>query len=1059
MYKQISSIFTFFFCVICILLTTSSLFARDYFVSTNGKNSNIGSISSPFRTIQFAVNKLQPGDKCFIREGVYREYISLKKSGKKNLPIEIRAYNNEKVTLAPPVISSQWKHFKKGIYRTPFAKEVIQLFIQDKPYMQASFPSIEEGSMQTSKWADVEAFASKEVIVEGCSTFKDLSNTHLLALCGRGLISLNGRVSKQEGNKLTIDNQAFFWEEKFKTGYLGKGKGFLVGSIDFLDSPGEWFWDGTFLYLMPRDKKDLNGNTIAVRTKLHAIDLRDQKWITIAGITIQGGAMDASNTFSCDFDKLTISYITPFFKFGVGFDRYGGNTKEFGNLDNPINWSGKGFCISGKNNKISNSKLSKSWGDGLTVWGENNTVFNCQISDCDWIGTDCAALNVSGKNHIIKQNSLFKTGRSVLLFRKFKKGKITNNHIYSGGLLCDDLGLMYCYDTNGENSEIAYNWLHDNKAPFFGCGLYLDNHHKNFIVHHNVIWDCFVGLSVNSPCSNVILANNMIFNVKYAMGNYNPNPYSPPFDNLETYNNITNTNLKAAVHKPFYGTVKFNNVIEPKLFKEFKNIAQLNFKVKSNSSLIDKGSIGKIPFSYSGKKPDIGAYEYGEEPWIPGYKETNDTNFNFSFLFQVYIYPILVFILFCFLSVRLSNKLQLSKALLFVGFLAKISFGFLLYWIYTYYYPNRATADIFKYYDDAKIIYDNVFSSSSSEYFRWLWDSSYRSTSIQEALSYTEYWNRKSEIPALNDTHFLIRVHGFLNVITFGNYYLHGLFFTFLSFVASSFLFKILLFHFQNSTKSIFFVCFLLPSTLFFSSGLLRETFLTTAISILIFVLFHFSTVARLRKIIYVCIGVFSFYILLLLKPFVAIACIPTIGFLILHRFFKKQLFVFMFVHLIFYTSIFFNPFYDLFSALQFKLNDLNLVASEMHANSAITIPLLIDKTSLLTNLPSVFHSIFLAPSFSLSNSIFSMYFTFENWVLLLLFLLFLFFPKKLSNPQKTLLFSLFSIGLGVILFIGWTVPIVGSIVRYKSIVWNLFFCIPLVGIDFSKLKDRFKRK
>ena len=69
-----------------------------------------------------------------------------------------------------------------------------------------------------------------------------------------------------------------------------------------------------------------------------------------------------------------------------------------------------------------------------------------------------------------------------------KNCKILFNEICEGGYLCDDLGLTYNYGTDGGGTEIAYNWLHDNLAPYFGPGIYLDNGNANYNVHHNVVW-------------------------------------------------------------------------------------------------------------------------------------------------------------------------------------------------------------------------------------------------------------------------------------------------------------------------------------------------------------------------------------------------------------------------------------------------------------------------------------------------------------------------------------------------------------------------------------------
>ena len=52
-------------------------------------------------------------------------------------------------------------------------------------------------------------------------------------------------------------------------------------------------------------------------------------------------------------------------------------------------------------------------------------------------------------------------------------------------------------------------------------------------------------------------------------------------------------------------------------------------------------------------------------------------------------------------------------------FLVKLLAGFLLYLIYTRYYTDRATADIFRYFDDAEIMYQSLFDKPY-DFFRML---------------------------------------------------------------------------------------------------------------------------------------------------------------------------------------------------------------------------------------------------------------------------------------------------------------------------------------------------
>jgi hypothetical protein len=72
-----------------------------YYVSaTNGNNNNPGTDSAqPLRTIQAAVNKLQPGDSVTVRGGVYAERVFIQKPGTTDAPIRIAAQEGEEAVI------------------------------------------------------------------------------------------------------------------------------------------------------------------------------------------------------------------------------------------------------------------------------------------------------------------------------------------------------------------------------------------------------------------------------------------------------------------------------------------------------------------------------------------------------------------------------------------------------------------------------------------------------------------------------------------------------------------------------------------------------------------------------------------------------------------------------------------------------------------------------------------------------------------------------------------------------------------------------------------------
>jgi parallel beta-helix repeat protein len=73
--------------------------AAKYYVAKNGNDKNPGTESSPWLTIQKAADTLQPGDTVSIRQGVYPEKVRPARSGTKGLFITYQNYGSEEVII------------------------------------------------------------------------------------------------------------------------------------------------------------------------------------------------------------------------------------------------------------------------------------------------------------------------------------------------------------------------------------------------------------------------------------------------------------------------------------------------------------------------------------------------------------------------------------------------------------------------------------------------------------------------------------------------------------------------------------------------------------------------------------------------------------------------------------------------------------------------------------------------------------------------------------------------------------------------------------------------
>ena len=263
-------------------------------------------------------------------------------------------------------------------------------------------------------------------VSNGAKRFSNLSGAHLVGVCGRGLVALNGTVKTQNGDKLSIENSAWYWAKQYESAYLGKGKGFLVGKLDFLDAPGEWFYSNGYLYFWPPNKTDFKDH-VRIRSLKKALVLSNQSFIEVDGIQVFGGTISLINSRFCSLKNSSCEYGVPFFKFEQGFDRFSPNTE--GGFNDPVTWSGNGCEISGYGNKVLNCYFGKNWGDGLTVWGAHNVIENVLVRDCDWMAIDCAPMNITGSHHKVQKSTFCRSARSVISFRKLIHSRFILNEV------------------------------------------------------------------------------------------------------------------------------------------------------------------------------------------------------------------------------------------------------------------------------------------------------------------------------------------------------------------------------------------------------------------------------------------------------------------------------------------------------------------------------------------------------------------------------------------------------------------------------------------------------
>jgi hypothetical protein len=391
-------------------------------------------------------------------------------------------------------------------------------------------------------------------------------------------------------------------------------------------------------------------------------------------------------------------------------------------------------------------------------------------------------------------------------------------------------------------------------------------------------------------------------------------------------------------------------------------------------------------------------------------------------------------------------------------FILKILAGVLMYLVYTYFYTDRSTADIFKYFDDSKVMYNSLFTHPS-DYFQMMLGIDNDSPHFNQYYNEMNYWYRVYESNIYNDSHTIIRFNAFLRLFSFGYYNVHTVFMCFFSLAGLVGIYRFFVRVLQQRKRELFFAVFLLPSVIFWGSGVLKEGFLFAGLGLL---LWHVALLIEKRKIVLSVLFILSSFILLIYTKFYIIMvmlplllayiwCELTAGKRCLMKYsivIAVCLLAGLNIHYIF-------PQYNFVNILVQKQHDFLNLAQSVNSGSMIHMhPLENSAWSLLKNIPAALYNSLFRPWFFESLSPLNIIAGLENLMLLTLIASSLiFFSRKLE--KKSMLWLCLFFVMGIFILTGLTTPVIGAIVRYKVPALPFLVVTLIMITDKAKIVKR----
>lgn len=397
---------------------------------------------------------------------------------------------------------------------------------------------------------------------------------------------------------------------------------------------------------------------------------------------------------------------------------------------------------------------------------------------------------------------------------------------------------------------------------------------------------------------------------------------------------------------------------------------------------------------------------------------------------QAALYLLYLFLL-CRIVLRsaLFKDEHISPKVLTFFFLLKVAAGIGLTLLYTYYYTDPSKSDIYRYFNDSKVI-SNLLLTNPAAWFSAMTGFGLDDPEVFQHLMPTQYFSHPTGDLATQNS-FIIRLISVFNFFSFSNIYVNTLFFSFLSFTGCYWLYRFYSRFTQSSPLLLVLPFFLLPSLLFWSSGLLKESLVFFALG-----LFLLRTKQPLTYLD-VLLKVISLLLLFSIKTFIGLFLLLANALLVLSgmRNRKYRMAASIIAGLLFIACAVIALEKGYCEVLIEKRMEFTQLAQQEQAGSLISDEAPpTDCIGLMQNAPSAVFNAIAQPINGTSRSAFHLLFALENLALLALFALLLFHIKRPSSAVLFIVAFCFVFAFANYLLIGWTVPVVGAIVHYRVV-------------------------
>ncbi len=492
-----------------ILLNTFNSHSTNYYLSTSGDDSKSGTSPAQAWKSLKQLNDFvpKPGDSILFRRGdEWSGTIAVNMWGFEGKPVVYGAYGRgAKPRIYGSEIITGWIKHSKNIYKARFSKKINQVFINDERMTVARHPNI--GYLFISSTEGSDKFIADElnsgIDYTGAKWF---GRTYYYTTDLKEVISSSSKsITLNEAPRKPLKNGLGF---------------FLMNKLEFLDQPGEWFYDevANTIYLWT-PKGDSPGNYI-IRGSVHedGFYIGSKDHIVIQDFEILQQANTGINSVKSDNILISGNDISYMDGFGISSPQNALHVTISNNTIKGVNHYGIFGRLSYSliaDNEISEVALFENI--GLTGTGEDNYGGGVYIAGEEG-------------NNVIRHNRITETGYNGILFAK-PNNIIEYNFIKNVCLLKGDNGGIYTSWYNrsepaGPEGSIIRNNIILNvvgekygytSGRDFGEGIYIDRSARGVTIENNTIAHCTNSGIYIHQVENTVVRKNTIFDARQSI--------------------------------------------------------------------------------------------------------------------------------------------------------------------------------------------------------------------------------------------------------------------------------------------------------------------------------------------------------------------------------------------------------------------------------------------------------------------------------------------------------------------------------------------------------------